>query len=118
MSVPMDGTVPIILGRKTWSLPEFNVRTMMKVILLVQQIQRVDFGKLTQENLELVYEIAFIAINRADATITREQFEELPIALSEIIEAMPQIARQAGMKAPEVGEARADQPTTSTGTPS
>jgi hypothetical protein len=118
-----DGTetLPTIrLGHKDWPVAEYVWRDTKKLLPKMQRVLRAlnaatsGGGIVEEEHMDLIGDVLFGAISRAQ-TVTREDFDKLPISMRQIMKAIPVIARQADLEAPKTGEAEAP-PTSSTGT--
>lgn len=100
--VELSEAPQITLGKKLWRVPELAARQNMRIVPKIMAAQKTDFGSLTEDGIKIFYDIGFIALTRANPELTREQFDELPVGLNELLAALPIIARQAGMAVAEV----------------
>ena len=62
---------------------------------------------ITEEALHSLSDVVFFGVQRADPTITREQFDAMEGSLFEMRDAVPVIAAGARLKRVEPGEAKA-----------
>jgi len=93
----------ITLAGKEWKIPKMALRQNRELQPLYGQIApsilregtRVD--EITPEQLDILARIAFLAANRADPNLTEEEFEEMPVGLAELIEALMPIMIQSGL---------------------
>lgn len=85
----------VILAGRSWEVPMLAPRQNRIVLPLLMSL-----GARPAEQYEALLDIAFAAVSRAHPEISREAFEEWPIATHELVEALPIIARQTGLLAP------------------
>jgi len=97
-------TKTIILAGKIWnvSLLVAKQNRIIDPIILKLLPQFIKWNRhkrlfLDAESYQNLLEMAFVAISRDHANVTREQFLELPITLPELIAAFSIIAEQTGI---------------------
>jgi len=90
----------MIAGRE-WRVPLFAPRQNRIVVPALLRL-----GTDAAAHYELLLEIAFAALTRADPGIAREEFDEWPIATHELIDALPIIAKQTGLMERRAGPVR------------
>lgn len=95
----------ITLGKKPWKVLELSTRQMIRIVPAMSRLDKIDFKIITEDQLETLYGIAFVAISRAQPQLTKDQFDDLPITVQEMMAALPVIARQAGLEIPKDGDA-------------
>lgn len=83
--------VIVIAGRR-WRVPLFAPRQNRIVVPAL-----LEPGTHEGDRYERLLDIAFAALSRAQPDIVRGDFEDWPIALHELVEALPVIARQTGL---------------------
>ena len=100
----------IVLGGADWSIPELAAKQIMRLVPALGKLEGVGraksggFESLTEEEIKWIYDVAFIALNRAYPDLTRETFDDLPIKIDEIVTSIPTIARQAGLRRKSASE--------------
>jgi hypothetical protein len=103
-----DETFAISLGGKNWSIPHLPFRAIKKIQPALLNIYA-DLGgaemslasvaRLGEAQLERLAEAAWLAISHVDASLTREQFFDLPFSVAELMRAFPAVAQAAGLRA-------------------
>lgn len=119
-SQELEAAPAVTLGGKTWKIPPLAVRQnklidplLLDLIQTFAQWQTDKIGamaSLSREKYESLLTACFIACTRAEPELKRQQFEDLPITLPEMIAAYPVIAQQTGLfkeKAPGAAEGSA-----------
>lgn len=110
----------VALGGKEFAVPPFRFRDLVKYLPKLRRVGQIDFTKIEEPDLMLLGDVMFDAINRPDPdggtapSLTREQFDDLPITLKQIIAAIPAVLVQAGAEPVKAGEAQAESPSAST----
>jgi hypothetical protein len=116
----VDGEVlKISLGGREFVLYDFPWRLLKKYLIDIREITKIDFGNFEEGDLDKIAGIMFqaVSIPNQEGTskpITREEFEELPISLKQMMSAIPSLLKQAGMEPVKPGEAPAESPSAST----
>lgn len=97
----------VFLGGKKWSVPMLAARQnkiidplilgLLPVFAQWQTDKKATLLQLGTQQYDALLEIAFIAIGRVHTELTREQFLDLPITLTELIAAFSVIAQQTGI---------------------
>ena len=106
----------VTIGGREYAVPEFSVKEQRKIIPLMMRAGQVDWTNMAADDFDVVYDIAYTAIFErtrkvegfAPPQMPREDFDELPVRLDEIMKLIPVIGQQAGMsvaKAAKPGEA-------------
>lgn len=102
----------VTLGKREWKVPEFAARQNRRLLpLIMRSLSGLsDAMNLTQEQTDALFEAGYIALTRGYPNLTREQFDDLPVTASELMRALPIIAKQAGMETGKTaaGEAQAE----------
>ena len=112
----------ITLGGKEWPIPQLAVK-QNRIIdpLLIRIIPSVGgdrsglLGRLAP-HYDALLEICYTALTRGNPELTRQQFDDLPVTLVEMMNAFNIIAQQTGIfvKEPPSGEAQGVTPPTGT----
>jgi hypothetical protein len=103
-----DNSLPTIrIGRKDWPVQEFVWRETKKLLPMVRHCANINWNNLTDKDMEVLGDMTYFTISRANGGLTREQFDEMPVTLREITEALPTIAKQADLEAKPAGEPQA-----------
>lgn len=102
----------ITLGEKTWFIPKLAMRQSREIRKLARALtgsgsDASQTGQASEEQIEAMFEVCYIALTRANPELTKEAFEDLPIFQREVVAALPVIMRQAGFETEEVGNAPA-----------
>lgn len=110
-----EGDVPKIkLGGKEWPIPEFPWRVTKKILPLMSKIGRIDTSNVTEETMDNLTSVMFLAVSVGTPDLKRDDFENMPLKLPEMIIAIPVITAAADLKMVEVkpGEEQVQAPTT------
>jgi hypothetical protein len=83
----------IMIAGREWRVPLFAPRQNRIVVPALLRL-----GTDAAAHYELLLEIAFAALTRAHPDISRDDFDEWPIATHELIGALPVIAQQTGFR--------------------
>lgn len=112
----IDEAPKVRLGKKDWSIPELSPRQIIKITGRMSHLQHIRLNELTEQDIEALYDIVFIALQRAHPDVDREKFDDMPIKPRQLMNAFPVIMRQSGldMKETEPGKAEAQSPSTGT----
>ena len=132
MDYPVDtcGAPEVLLGGRLWPIPLLAARQNRIIDPLILSLlplfsewkddKIATLSKLNTSNYESLLEIAFQAIRRAHADVSREQFLDMPVTLPELVAAFPVIAQQTGVferAAPGEAGAGTSPPNCQTGMP-
>jgi hypothetical protein len=127
--VELEAAPKITLGKHTYAIPMLAPRqnrlVVPKLLAMMKQMTG-DDGKtpsalaLDTASYDELLDLTWVAITRAQPTLTKEEFLDRPVTLMELIVAMDVISQQCGVLkrqvgAPPVGEAQAGQTSISTG---
>jgi hypothetical protein len=104
-------------------VPEFVVRDIKKMLPKISKLSKINFRDMSEADAELLFDAVYFAVGRKNGSgvepITREAFDELPVKMSELLNVIPLIAKQAGMVDRKTAEAAGGgAPDPSTGTTS
>ncbi len=105
----LDGVTPTIeWDGKQWPIPLLAPREN-RIVLPAVMRSRITVQKMTQENAPMTTEeyddltlIVYWGLRRAHPSLTRDQFDDVPISTIDLLRAMTTVARQTGAVA--VGE--------------
>jgi hypothetical protein len=86
------GDPTITIAGRAWPVPLLAPRQNRVVLPGLMRL-----GKEPAEQYETLLDIVFAALTRAHPSITREEFEDWPIATWELVESIPVIAKQTGL---------------------
>ena len=102
----MTDTRDIVLGGKTYAVPPLPLRLNMKAYPLCRDLSNSDLldrfikaeGKVafTDEELAALTDLAFIGANAAEPALTREAFDEMPVAVNELLAVLFTMRYQTG----------------------
>jgi hypothetical protein len=113
----IDAAPKVTLGKKEWAMPELAGRQIQKIVprifrgfkvVSLMAAQKAD--EVTDDDLGVLYDIAYIALTRAHPELTRDEFDDLPVTISELMNAIVVIGEAAGLEVRKVqpeGEALA-----------
>lgn len=92
-----DPSIPtIVLAGKSWPVPHLAPRQNRIVgPLLIERIRGI--SKLTTEAVDDLTTIAFWALQRGHRALTREEFDEMPVGIDELLAALGVIGKQTGL---------------------
>lgn len=115
MTLPsLTGEVRVTLGGTAWTLADLAPRQYRKVIpALIGLGTLATVADLDEGRIDRLVEAYYWALTRAQPTLTREQWDEVPVSVIEMIEALPVLAEKAGLvprRDAASGEARAPTP--------
>ncbi len=88
----MTNDPTITIAGREWRIPPLAPRQNRVVLPGLMRL-----GKEPAERYETLLDIVFAALTRARPSITREEFEDWPIATWELVESIPVIAKQTGL---------------------
>jgi hypothetical protein len=88
----MKEPVIVIAGRE-WRVPYLAPRQNRTVVPALMRL-----GTCREEQYEFLLDIVFAALTRAHPDIAREDFEDWPVALYELVDALPVVAKQTGLR--------------------
>lgn len=121
----------IVLAGREYAIPQLAIRQNRHVEVLAAR-HRDYYVRAYKANGELMLldltegeatdfsEIVYWALTRALPTLTKEQFEAMPITMTEVMTALPACLVQSGLfkvaaePAPQTGEVRSQSPSTGT----
>lgn len=84
----------ITLRGKTYKLPELELKQVIPLTARFLKLRGSNFNELSEEQLWMMFDVAFIVLNFVDPTLTREEFEKSAPTYQELIAAIPVIMRQ------------------------
>jgi hypothetical protein len=91
-SIGAMSTPTILIAARKWPVPLFAPRQNRIIVPAMMNL-----GARPETRYEELLDIIFTALGRADPGLDRGEFEDLPIATWEMLEALPTIARQTGL---------------------
>lgn len=91
----------IVIAGRRWQVPLFAPR-QNRIVAPALTEPGTDVG----DRYERLLDIAFAALSRARPEIVRDEFEDWPITLDELVDALPVIARQTGLFERRAGPVR------------
>lgn len=97
----------ISLGGKEWPVPPLPWRVVKKLMPKMSKCAVIDTANLTDEKMEAIGDVMFLAVSAGTPELKRDDFENLAMSMREMINAIPIIAKQADLKLQEkpAGEA-------------
>ena len=104
MSEPMK----ITLGGAEYDIPVLATRQNRIVVPAIFSLA----GAEPEARYETLLTITYAALTRAKPDLTQEQFDDLPMPMSDLLAAFPVIQEQAGMRKPGAAVAGANAPKT------
>lgn len=104
----------VTIGRKQWPVAEFVWRDTKVLMPKMQHIGNLNPNNITENDMNVMGDVAYLAISRVNGGLKREDFDALPITPKEILEAVPVILKQANMESKPAGEAQAQAAPTGT----
>ena len=108
-SAGYDGT-PVTLAGRAWVMADLAPRQFRKVIPAVLSLSSLRAPEhLDEGKMDHLLDALYYALTRNYPDLTREEFLDLPIKVTELFAALPALAVAAGIErgeAPPVGEAR------------
>ena len=117
--IDTDGAPKIKLAGKEWPVPLLAAKQNKIIDPLIMKLIPIfaawkeDKGRALSQVAEEQYEslqiICYTALKRANPQLTRDEFDDLPISLHEMIEAFPVIAEQTGLFVKQSSESAASQ---------
>lgn len=110
--VELSEAPTVTLGGRDWKIPKLAARQNKLVITRLLSLAAFDAQNPTDDQMEKLYSSVFIALTRAYPSLTRDEFDDLPISYEECMKAFPIIADAAGLipKNPPTPAAEATQP--------
>jgi hypothetical protein len=95
-----DPSIPtIMLAEQRWPIPRLSLKANAIVVPLLIKAAR----GFTSESITDMATSCFWAVERGHKTLTREEFDEMPIGVTELAEAIDVISRQTGLVKPAKG---------------
>ena len=99
-----DPAIPI--AGRIWRIPPLAPRQNRIVLPALMSL-----GERPERRYDVLLDIVFAALTRADPALDRGDFEDWPVATFELLDALPAIARQTGFLRTVQGPVRAETPT-------
>lgn len=102
-----DEIPKINLGRREFPIPEIPWRVTKRLMPLMSKCSKIDATNISNEVMDAIGEVMWLAVSLGSPSLKREDFENLPMKLNEMIMAIPTIIRQADLEVVETkpGEA-------------
>lgn len=92
-----DGAV-VRLGGRDWVLADLAPKQYRKVIPALVALEALrSVGDLDEAKIDRLVEAYYLALTRAYPDLTREEWEEVPVSVVEMIDALPILAQKAGL---------------------
>ena len=107
----------IEVGREKWPVPELGARQIRLIAGKLALLPRRGASVVTGDAVDALYDVVYIAMTRANPALTRDAFDDMPITVAQLNQAMPVIMMQCGFAwaAPKTGEAQAQTESTGQG---
>jgi hypothetical protein len=105
MAAPTREGTLVRLGGRDWVLADLAPRQYRKVIPALVALDPLrSVGDLDEAKIDRLVEAYYLALTRAHPDLTREEWEEVPVSVIEMIDALPTLARKAGLVPRKDGE--------------
>lgn len=97
MSDDAQAVPTIRLGEKDYPVKEFVWRDTARILPKMRKMSKIDWDQPTEEDMQLVGDVVHIAIGRNGSGITRDQVDEIPMSMRQIVVALNIISEQADL---------------------
>ncbi len=102
MSIDCDETLDLArartvrLGGRDWFIAPLSLRQIIAIADFVPKLSALSNEQLSSERLVPLAEVLWHGLRRAHPRLTRDEFLDLPITITELIAALPVVIEQAG----------------------
>lgn len=93
----LDAAPKIKIAGKEWPIPVLAPRQNRRILPRMSRMGSFNIANTTEADLDDMYEIVFWALTRAHPDLNQNDFMDWDIPLSELLPAMPIIAKQTGL---------------------
>jgi hypothetical protein len=103
----------ITVGGQSFPVPPLSIGQLRIVVPAIQRLKGMNLEAITEDNINDLTEITYLAILRGTPTFPRDKFMSMAGTTEDLLMAFPVIAQQCGMisrKAGDAGESQPNQP--------
>lgn len=95
----------VTLDGKKWPVPKLAPRQNRKVVPAILRCAKIDQRNITEEQVDDLYLVLYTGLTRAHPTLTRDEFDGMPISVEDALAAFPIVAIASGFyRAPLVSD--------------
>lgn len=95
-TLDLTGARHVRLGAREWVIAPLSLRQILAIADFVPKLSSVGVDNLSGERLMPLAEVLWHGLRRAHPRLTRDEFFDLPITITELVVALPVVIEQAG----------------------